>query len=85
LCFKTTLPKFWEDLADEEYDHSLEKNLTFHAMENSSICRVKNVHPSNLMDRNDEVLIVLKDTNIAPIYNDATLRSVCNFKKRTGG
>ena len=31
------LPKSWGDLADEESDHSLENDFTFHPMENSSI------------------------------------------------
>ena len=32
------LPKSWGDLIDEETDTTLEKELTFHLVENSSIC-----------------------------------------------
>jgi len=55
-------------------------------MENSSICLVKNVHHSTLMDRNVEMLVTVpKDTNIAPVYSDAALRSVAILKTFWGG
>jgi hypothetical protein len=80
------MPKSWGDLTDEETDTTLEKELTFHLVENSSVCLDsqflnlcpdKSVHTSNLMDMNDEMLVtVLTDTNIALTHSDAALRSV---------